>query len=391
MPYIKNSALYLLYTAFFIISCAGEKDNTHQTAFDCEPITEQTADDCIHLNEIQVFGTHNSYKLYPHPNLVERLNEVTPGWAENINYEHRSLREQLELLNVRQLELDIFADPDGGRFAEPFGAVMISDEEFIRPQEMLDPGFKVLHTQDLDYRTNCKTLKSCLREIRDWSLENPTHLPILILIEVKQRPLDDRGSISFTEPLQFDEELMHDIDNEIWEVFRKEQVITPDDVRGGYDTLEEAILDRGWPVLREGRGKVFFALDNTDEVRERYLFGSVFLEGRAMFISTPPGEPTAAFIKMNNAIDTHDQIRERIEAGYVIRTRSDLPVQEAKTGDKTRLNAALSSGAQYISTDYPEPSPFGSGYIARFPDTDGPGRCNPVSAPESCQNRFIVE
>lgn len=395
MLYRNGSAFIVFMITVFLFSCSGENGENQQSGMagstDCETITAETADDCIHLNQIQVFGTHNSYKLYPHPDLVEKLNEESPGWAENINYEHRPIREQLEELNIRQLELDIFADPDGGRYAEPAGAVLIDDEEFIRPQEMLEPGFKVMHTQDLDYRTSCFTLKSCLEIARDWSLDHPSHLPILILIEVKQRSIDNRGSISFTEPLQFDEELMHAIDNEIWEVFSEDHILTPDDVRGGYDTLEEAILDRGWPVLRESRGKFLFALDNTDETRERYLSGSSSLEGRAMFVSSPPGEPAAAFIKMNNAIDSHDQIRERIQAGYLIRTRSDLPVQEAKSGDTTRLNMALTSGAQYISTDYPEPSPFGSGYIAEFPDTDGPGRCNPVSAPPSCQHQFIIE
>lgn len=395
MIFPKRPAAILFFMIFAFLSCTGERNEVpHASSVgpeDCDSITEETADDCIRLNQIQVLGTHNSYKLYPHPALVERINEDRPGWADNINYEHRPLREQLEELNIRQLELDIFADPEGGRYAEPAGAVMIGDEEFIRPQEMLEPGFKVMHTQDVDYRASCLTLTSCLQEVRDWSLENPLHLPVLILIEVKQRPIEDRGPISFTVPLQFDDELMHGIDDEIWDIFSREHVITPDDVRAGYETLEEAVLEDGWPVLRESRGKVFFALDNTDETRERYLSGSQVLERRAMFVSSPPGEPSAAFIKMNNAIDSHERIRERIAAGYVIRTRSDLPVQEAKTGDTTRLEAALTSGAQYISTDYPEPSPFGSGYIAELPDADGPGRCNPVSAPVSCENSFITE
>jgi hypothetical protein len=385
----------LLFISCLTFSCSGERNEIRSSEIadsaDCEPITEETADDCIRLNHIQIFGTHNSYKLYPHPDLVERLNEVNPGWADNILYEHRPIREQLEELNIRQLELDIFADPYGGRYAEPAGAVMIGDDEFIRRDEMLEPGFKIIHTQDIDYRTTCLTLKSCLEEARDWSLENPMHLPVMIMIEVKQQPLDDREEISFTVPLQFDKDLMLEIDEEIWDVFSREHVITPDDVRGEYETLETAILNEGWPTLRNSRGKVFFALDNTDETRELYISGSPVLAERAMFVSSPPGEPAAAFIKMNSAINTHDQIQERSAAGYVIRTRSDLPVQEAKSGDTTRLNAALSSGAQYISTDYPEPSPFGSGYIAEFPDTDGPGRCNPVSAPASCQNIFIIE
>jgi hypothetical protein len=254
-----------LITVFFFItpvvfSCSEEKNEIPSPitadATECETITAETAADCIHLNQIQVFGTHNSYKLYPHPDLVEKLNEVTPGCAENINYEHRPIREQLEALGVRQLELDIFADPDGGHYAEPVGAMLIGDEEFIRPPEMLEPGFKVMHTQDLDYRTSCFTLKSCLKEARDWSLENPAHLPIMILVEVKQRSLNDIGSISFTEPIPFEVELMHKIDDEIWEIFSRDHVITPDDVRGNFETLEQAVLQAGWPVLRESRGSI---------------------------------------------------------------------------------------------------------------------------------------
>jgi hypothetical protein len=388
-------ALFLVSWVLIAFSCSSDEDGTEHSAAanlaDCETMTEENADDCIHLNQIQVFGTHNSYKLYPHPDLVERINEVSPGWSENISYEHRPLREQLEELRMRQIELDIFADPEGGRYAEPVGALLINDEEFLRRDEMMEPGFKVLHTQDVDYRTSCLTLISCLEEIRDWSEKNPSHLPVMILIEVKQRAIESRHSLEFTEPLMFDEGLMQNIDDEIWQVFSRDHVITPDDVRGEYATLEEAVLVQGWPTLRESRGKVFFALDNTDETIDRYLSGTPLLENRVMFVSSPPGEPTAGFIKMNNAIDSHDQIQERIAAGYVIRTRSDIPVQEAVSGDTTRLNAALSGGAQYISTDYPEPSPFEAAYIARFPDTDSAGRCNPVNAPDGCQNRFITE
>lgn len=382
------------FAALFFLSCT-QNESQSQSSYagdpNCETITSENADHCIRLNQIQVFGTHNSYKLFPHPELVERLNEYVPGWADNINYEHRTIREQLEDLKMRQLELDIFADPDGGLYAEPAGALLVDDTDFIRHPDLMEPGFKVLHVQDTDYRSTCLTLISCLKEVRDWSLEYPSHLPVMILVEAKQRPLESRGMLNFTEPVQFDEQLMLEIDKEIWSIFSREHVITPDDVRGDYETLEKAVSENGWPTLSESRGKVFFALDNTDVTREIYLSGATNLEGRALFVSSPPGEPSAAFIKMNNSIGSYESIKENVAAGYVIRSRSDVPMHEAMTGDTTRLNAALSSGAQYISTDYPEPSPFGSGFIAAFPDTDGPGRCNPVSAPPGCQNHFITE
>lgn len=101
-----------------------------------------------------------------------------------------------------------------------------------------------------------------------------------------------------------------------------------------------------------------------------------------MFVSSPPGEATAAFVKMNESIDDEQLIRDYVGQGLVVRTRSDIPVREARSGDTTRREAALRSGAQWVSTDYPEESPFGSGFIVRLPGVDdGPTRCNPVTAP----------
>ena len=44
-------------------------------------------------------------------------------------------------------------------------------------------------------------------------------------------------------------------------------------------------------------------------------------------------------------------------------------------------DAAIASGAQFVSTDYPVPDPdFGTGYMVAIPD-GMPARCNPISAP----------
>jgi hypothetical protein len=345
----------------------------------------------LHLNHIQVLGTHNSYKLKPHPELVDQLNDHMEGWSRNIDYEHRPLTEQLEELGIRQFELDIFADTAGGLFSEPVGALLAGDEEFLNADEMAEPGMKVLHGQDLDYRTTCMTLISCISEIRDWSLANPSHLPIFILIEAKDGELDDRGPIQFTQPIAFTRELLHNIDDEIREVFEEDHLITPDDARGDFETLEEAITTNGWPALADSRGKVMFALDNTGHHKDLYLEGNPNLENRVLFVSSEPGEPTAGFIKMNNVMDQVEQIKEYVEAGFLVRTRSDIPTNEARSGDTIRRDLALESGAQFISTDYPEESPYGSGFIVELPGTDGIARCNPVSAPKECKNEILKE
>lgn len=392
--FMIKSFFFLLAFVGVMVSCSsGDSQNSSASTdeINCDEITSENSDDCLRLNHIQVLGTHNSYKMRPHPELVSQLNEHVDGWSKNIDYEHRPLTEQLEELGIRQFELDVFADTTGGLFSEPAGAQLIGDEQFINAAEMMEPGLKVLHGQDLDYRTTCLTFNACLSEIRDWSASNPTHLPVFILIEAKDGRMEDRGPITFTEPIQFDTGLLHDIDREIREVFETDHLIIPDGVRVDFETLEEAILQNGWPTLAESRGKVMFALDNTGRHKSDYLSGSPNLENRVMFVSSEPGEPTAGFIKMNDVMEVGEQIKTYTGDGFLVRTRSDIPTVEARSGDTTRRDLALESGAQFVSTDYPEVSPYGSGYRVELPGALGVARCNPVSAPESCENSFIKE
>lgn len=347
---------------------------------------------CLRLNQIQVLGSHNSYKRWPAQSLIDLLDEHRDGWAHDISYEHPPLTEQLERLGLRQFELDVFADPDGGLYAEPAGGVLISDPEIAQNRSvMIRRGFKVLHSQDTDYRSTCLTLQACLVEIRDWSLSNPEHLPIMILIELKDAPRQDWGPLSYTVPVPYDHELTLAVDQDIWKVFDRQHVITPDDVRASANTLEEAVLNNGWPTLAECRGKVMLALDNTGRHRDLYLQDSGTLENRAMFVSMAPGHPAAGFIKMNDAIGDSELIRDYVSLGFLVRTRSDVPSHEARTGETTRQDLALDSGAQFISTDYAEPSPFGSGYQVVLPNGPGNVRCNPVSAPDVCQADWLAE
>ena len=65
---------------------------------------------------------------------------------------------------MRQIELDIYADSEGGRYAHPMGidavaaAGLPKDPDFDPDGLMNRPGFKVMHVQDLDYRSTCQQL-----------------------------------------------------------------------------------------------------------------------------------------------------------------------------------------------------------------------------------------
>jgi len=167
-------------------------------------------------------------------------------------------------------------------------------------------------------------------------------------------------------------------------------MITPDDVRHRRLTLEQSVLRHGWPKLREARGQVMFLLDNDPgPIRDVYVAGRPNLEGRVLFTNSRPGLQDAAFIKRNEprAANTAE-IAELVRRGYYVRTRSDVPLQTVLANDTSMLDAALASGAQLISTDFPEigmSARYDSDFVAALP-AGGPARCNPVNAPRSCSD-----
>src|ERR1700722_11826927 len=198
----------------------------------------------LKLNEIQIVGTHNSYHAGISPNEMDYLRKVNPQAADALDYRHPSLTTQLND-GVRQVEIDVYGDSKGGLFAHPAGpglaakAGLPADPDFDPNHIMDKPGFKVLHVQDIDYRSNCQPFTACLTEIRAWSKAHPGHLPLFILVENKDgKPRKD--FMVTPEPLTT--ETFERLDAEVRSVFQASEMIAPDDVRGAHKTLEGAIL-----------------------------------------------------------------------------------------------------------------------------------------------------
>ncbi len=346
------------------------------------PAGAASADD-VRLNEIQVVGSHNSYHIAASPEETAIRRGVIGDADDLMQYTHAPLDEQLAEQKVRQFELDIFRDDAGGKFAAP----LLRDaagHDALDPA-MNQPGTKVLHVQDVDYRSNCLSLVSCLTTIEAWSDANPNHLPVAILLELKDEVLS-LGDLPFVVPDPWNAAAMDALDQEIRSVVDDDDLITPDDVRGDAATLEEAVLDTGWPTLAESRGKLMFLMDNGGSYRTRYLQGHPSLEGRVMFTNASRGQADAAFVKMNDSRGSVAAIQALVADGYVVRTRSDAETVEARQGDTSARDAAFASGAQWVSTDYPIPEyaePFGTGYVVEIPGGTV-ARCNPINGPEGC-------
>lgn len=341
------------------------------------------ADQCVALNHVQVLGSHNSYHIEPRPALFAALLAFSPVFSD-IEYTHLPLSRQFDEQGIRQIELDVFADPMGGLYAHRAGLAVIGEDPDSGIPALSAPGFKVLHLQDIDFETTCLTFVDCLREVKAWSDAHRGHLPLMILVEAKDDILPP--ILEFAIPVPIGVAEFAALDAEIRSVFPPEQLITPDDVRRGRPTLDEAVRTLGWPPLGTARGKVLFCLDNAGAKRDAYLAGSPLLEGRVLFTNAAPGDPDAAFVKENDPLADPARIPGLVEAGYIVRTRADADTEQARSGDTTQRDAGLASGAQYVSTDYPVPDPdFGTGYVVAIPG-GAPGRCNPVNAPAGCRS-----
>ena len=340
----------------------------------------------LRLNQIQVIGTHNSYHVAPTSATLKLIESANREVAEILDYTHPSLEEQFGSLGIRQIELDVFADPDGGRFASPLAFRMLNPMGGAAGPDpnndgSLDkPGFKILHVPDVDYQTTVRTLPDALQRIRKWSLDHPAHVPLFVLIELK-----DEQFKGLTQPVKFTPELLDQVDLVIRDCFENDRLITPDDVRKSRETLREAVLEDGWPLLDKCRGRVLFALDNEGQPRDDYVAGHPSLAKRVMFVSAKNSAvPEAAFFKMNDPMQDHAEIQKLVRQGFLVRTRADADTREARTNDTRRRDLAFTSGAQLISTDYPQRDRRFSEYCVRF-EGDRSVRSNPVSSQENVQ------
>jgi hypothetical protein len=345
-------------------------------------------DQQVHINEIQVIGTHNSYHAGFAPSEAKLWQQKNPQMFRALDYHHPSLTSQLSA-GVRQIELDIYADTKGGLYAHPAGPGLVAqaglpaDPEFDPRHVMDKPGFKVLHVQDVDYRSNCQPFTACLAEVQAWSQSHPAHLPVFILVETKQEPI--KTPFPSTMPEVFTSATFDVLDQEILSVFSADEIVTPDQVRGSYETLDEAVRKHGWPILSQSRGKIIFLMDQKKE-GPIYLEGHPSLKGRILFTNATPGSPDAAFTEQNDA--SAEVIASIVRQGYLVRTRTDSDTVQARSNDTTRRDVALTSGAQILSTDYPVSERAASGYSVQFP-ANKVARCNPILKPKDCSNALL--
>jgi hypothetical protein len=299
-------------------------------------------DDRLRTNQVQVLATHNSYHIQQ---------DLPIASSPTTQYTHAPLDQQLDL-GVRGFELDVVNPPDGQ--------------------------FPVLHTPVVDNTSNCTPIAQCLDVTRAWSKAHPGHVPIFILLEPKDDPIDFVIDPTLR---PFDAAGLDQLDAIVRKSLGR-QLITPDSVRGKAKTLRAAVTGRGWPTLGKTRGKVLVALNTGGVVRDAFLQGHPSLERRAMFVTADEQSPAAAVIKVDDPDEA--RIQALVKQGFIVRTRADADLVEARANDATRRDLALRSGAQIVSTDFEVAVPAIGDYVVQIPGGT-PARCDPVNAPKNCR------
>src|ERR1700755_293443 len=88
---------------------------TASTGF-AQQLTQAAQDKMVHINQIQVIGSHNSYHSGFAPSERKYEEKTNPKGLRSLDYSHAPLPDQLNG-GVRQIEIDVFADAKGGRYA----------------------------------------------------------------------------------------------------------------------------------------------------------------------------------------------------------------------------------------------------------------------------------
>ncbi|MCB9032403.1 MAG: hypothetical protein H6553_01045 [Chitinophagales bacterium] len=389
---MKSIHILFALSCLLIINACKEEDNKRVAT---TAVNSDARFEALPINQIQYIGSHNSYRLRTTDKLFDFAQKLKPILSplglnpDEWDYTHLPITEQLDL-GLRTFELDIYNDPSGGKFYNRAGNALVGLPVASGIDALKKPGMKIIHIPDMDYNTHYYTFVDALAGIRNWSIQHPSHLPIFIMVELKDFSI---GNVLpfFAKALPFDESAMNKVDEEINGVFdRTNLLFTPDDLRKSYPNIKTALETEGWPTVKAMRGKIIIIAYHNDA----YLTNHPNLENRKMFMYVNEDSPNAAFIIKDGSQDSYDDIQRLVNQGYIVRTRADAGTDEARTEDYTNMNAAFTSGAQLISTDYYVPD-FRAGtngwsyYKVSF-DGNTFNRTNVLNTPTDIAGQYIM-
>ncbi len=287
----------------------------------CDFDLQQTIDNGAKLIDLQFIATHNSYKK--EKSNTEKLFSKFSTELKNGNYAFENITDQLNV-GIRSFEFDIFCK-----------------------RKRNGVSFHSFHIGGLDMSSNAFDFSACLEEINLWSKSNPNHLPITIIIELKERggmypyvPVEARDIEDFDALLK----------NKITNLY------TPAQAFEGYKNLNEMRAVEDSPTLAETMSKVLFIL-HRGNLTEDYIKLDEGYKSQAMFPSgfywwdEAVGEHQFVIINNHGYFEHSTEENGGRKHGYLFRIMLDdesryIPNQE-------NINQALLTGATICSTNRP--------------------------------------
>ena len=234
---------------------------------------------------------------------------------------------------------------------------------------MRKPGFKVMHEANIDTHSTCLTFVLCLRAVKTWSDAHPGHVPIMIDVEMKD-PVGDAGDLRRArrrDPLGAVAHRSH-------HPRRRARHRSEPRPRRSHARLADA---------RRVRGRIMFMLDNENFAKIE-LAGHPSLRGRILFAPSSPGDDDAAVAKLNDPIADAAKIKAALAANMLVRTRADADTVQARANARRCAQAALTGGAQFVSTDYEVPDPRFGPYVVKIPGGNA-GALQPRDRAPACR------
>lgn len=287
---------------------------------------EKELENGMKFNEISCIATHNSYQnpsTDETKKLYKNLSSLTFGLvAENLSdFWSENLTDQLNC-GIRSFEIDI--------------------ETFDRDGEI---SFTCMHSPHFEMSTSCYDFSLALKEIAMWSDNNPNHLPITIIIEPKKAflPLKDMKLFNIDYARKLDSVLRERLGDNLF---------TPADMLRDYESFGEMREADDWCKVNDMLGKVL-VLFHEGSVTKKYIKIDPSIKTQAMFPMLRPEDSDkdyASFILCNKPkelVEVNDEFI--IEKKLIVRTRAD----SFSNISEEKLEQAMSSDAQIISTDYP--------------------------------------
>ncbi len=272
------------------------------------------------INEVQYLATHNSYKT----GLVPATKFLYHGplfaiMGDKYDYYFDTFTEQLNQ-GIRSFELDPnYVKKDDGTYT-----------------------VECVHSSLLEACSTAVDFQLALTEFKLWMDYNPSHMPLIILLEPK-------GEDSYVaDAFKLYDQMISDTFGD--------KLITPKDFLGDtYADFDAFRKDNAYPTIGEAQGKIMFLLhdkkyvDNYikdyNTIKEWKLFPAL---NYSLLEERPDVSKFSCFAISNDASDD-ERIKSLIERGYMVRTRLDEYSKISEEG----LEKGVASGANIMSSDYP--------------------------------------